>query len=519
MSQLTVQQQRPNPADHKDNEHGYHDSFTMGRDYRPPLPKPIAWQVYAVWGATAVIGLLVFFIIYALWKWVYCMPAERFNTCATISAFEPFTFAALLVLPGVLIGVNVALKMLARYRYDVAMAHKAGLVLNRYGDNEPANIFDRITPEQIVAMLADRYLMATALERTVAPHKEYRGVNSLSLSNTHNAGDNLLEGPAGEAGLAALPPEKWLPVADEAHHVMLGGSTGEGKTITAKAILLARLQAGEQLFVIDPHSSNWYGIAGRAGGEDWQDAQAAITDVFLEYKDRVQYRHQHLLVTGDELPENYFTRLNVIVDEAFLLKENLDTGTRKGVVNYWSLLSEILSSGARKVGISLVLLTQTTNVEDLGISGPLRRNFFRIAIDAPSIRLMIAREETQHDRKQLLYEGLIGLQYPATAEIGGQIHLLDRYGLLPMARTPVDAKARLWVPPAGRSFVRHEQNTNGNGNGRTNERTNGGIIDELVALRRQGFTREYARQTAGLTFTDTDWTLAGEIIGAASHQA
>lgn len=40
-------------------------------------------------------------------------------------------------------------------------------------------------------------------------------------------------------------------------------------------------------------------------------------------------------------------------------------------------------------------------------------------------------------------------------------------------------------------------------------------IDELVALRRQGFTREYARQSAGLTFTDTDWTIAGEIITGA----
>lgn len=515
MSNLTVQQQRPNPADHKDNEHGYHDTYTMGRDYRPPLPKPIDFRVYAVWGLTGVIGFLVFFAVYSLWKFAYCYSGTRYETCAKLDAAEPFAFALVLALPLVLIGANVVLKMIARYRYDTAMAHKAGLVLNRFGDNEPANLFARITPEQIVAMLADRYLMATALERTVAVHKVYRGVNSLSLSNTTNHGDNLLEGPA-DAGLAALPPEKWLPIVDEAHHVMLAGATGEGKTITAKALLYPRLQAGDQLFIIDPHSSNWYGIAGRAGGEDWQDAKEAIADVFGEYKARVDERHRHLLETGAELPHNHFTRLNVIVDEAFLVKENLDTGTSKRQINYWSLLAAILSSGARKVDISVIVLTQTANVEDLGISGPLRRNFFRIAVDAPSIRLMIAREETNHERKQQLYEGLIGLQYPATAEIGGQIHLLDRFGLLPMAQAPVDARAALWIPPAGRSFVRDGQNPHTEAPGRTNERTNGNIINTLVDLRRQGFTREYARQSAGLTFTDTDWTIAGEIINSAS---
>lgn len=493
------------PADFQDNETGYGDTYTRQRDYKPPLPKPIAWQVYAVWGAIGIGGLLVFFCVYSLWKWVYCMPAERYATCTTLSTVEPLAFGGLLVVPLVLIGANLVLKMVARYRYDVAMANKAGLVLNRYGDNEPADIFNRITPQQIVEMLADRYMVATSLERAVAPYKIYRGANSLSLSNTTNHGDNLLEGPA-DTGLAALPPDQWLMYADEAHHVMLGGSTGEGKTITAKAILLPRLQAGNDLFVIDPHSSNWYGIAGRAGGEDWQDAQAAIADVFLEYKDRVQFRHQHLLVTGEELPETHFKRLNVIVDEAFLLKENLDTGNRKGQINYWSLLSEILSSGARKVAISLILLTQTTNVEDLGISGPLRRNFFRIAVDAPSIRLMIAREETNHERKQQLYEGLIGLQYPATAEIGGQIHLLDRSGLLPMAQAHVDAKSRLWVPS-----VRPQAPNNGQF--KPNGRTDASIITELVALRRQGFTREQARNDHGLTFTNEDWTIAGEIIG------
>lgn len=508
--QVSVQPLVSRPADFQDNETGYHDTYSRNRDYKPPLPRAVDFRVYAVWAGAALVGFLVFFIVYSLWRWVYCMNETRYAMCAKLDTVEPIAFGIVLFAPLLLVVLNVVLKLWADVRYRNAIANKANLVLNRYGDNEPADFFDRVSTREVVEILADRYLVATGLERAVAPHKLYRGVNSLSLSNTTNNETGLLEASAD--GLKPMPADHWLPMANEQHHIMLAGSTGEGKTTTAKAILLPRLQTGEELFIIDPHSSNWYGIAGRAGGEDWEDAKSAITDIFLEYKDRIQQRHQYLLVTGDEMPENNFVRLNVLVDEAFLLKENLDTGTSKRQINYWALLAEILSSGARKIGISLLLSTQTANVEDLGISGPLRRNFFRIALDAPSIRLMIAREETDHTRKQQLYEGLIGLQYPATAEIGGQVHLLDRFGLLPMAQTPVDAKSKLWIPPAGRAFVRNGQNPNEIGPGRTNERTNGNIINELTALRRQGFTREYARQTAGLTFTDTDWTIAGEII-------
>lgn len=510
MSNITVNRQGPEVM--HDNETGYHDSFTRQRDYRPPQPKPVDYRVYAVWGITAVICFLVFFLVYSVWKFAYCFSGERYATCRTLDTAEPIAFLFVLILPALLVTGNLLLKAIARYRYDVAMANRANLVLNRFGDNEPADIFKRADVAQVIEMLADRYLMSTTLERTIAGTKIYRGVNSLSFGGNTITNENLLTDGAEENVLGALPPHQWLPYADQAHHVMIAGSTGEGKTVTAKSILLARLQAGEQLFVIDPHSSYWYGIAGRAGGEDWADAVEAITDVFLEYKARIQERHQHLLVTGQEMPENHFNRLNVLVDEAFLIKENLDTGTSKKQTNYWSLLAEILSSGARKVGISLILLTQTANVEDLGISGPLRRNFFRIAVDAPSIRLMIAREETDHPRRQQLYEALIGLQYPATAEIGGQIHLLDRLGLLPMSQTAVDAQSRLWIPPIGRSFVRSNGNPHTEAPNRTNERTNGNIMQILVDMRRKGITREEARHQHGLSFTDADWTVAGEIL-------
>jgi len=503
---ITVNRQGREAFD--DNEHGYDDSYVRAqRDYKPPLLRMVDFRVYAVLAIAGLTCFVVFFIIYSLWKWLYCMRVERYYTCRSLDAAEPIGFAVVFFLPMLLVCLHLGLKYWTRTRYENALANKANLVLDRYGDQQPADLFDRLTTPQVVALLSTRYESATVMETAIARHKMYRGVNALSLSNRTDSGNTqqVLDTDAGTT-LVPLEPDFWIPIANDHPHVILAGATGEGKTVTAKAILLPRLQANELLFVIDPHSSNWYGIAGRGGGEDWHDVVSAISDVFNEYKSRINARHQHLLVTEQEMPEDYFTRLNVLVDEAFLIKENLDHGSRKQV-NYWTLLAEIMGSGARKIGISLILLTQTANVEDLGLSGPLRRNFFRIALDTQSIRLMIAREETDHARKVQLYESLIGTQYPATSEIGGRIELLDRSGLLPMATQHIDAKSRLWAPPSVRP-VGAENGRNGA------QRTDGrNMIDRLVELRSKGISREDARLQHGLIFENADWTIAGQILG------
>lgn len=499
MGNLTVNRQGPEVF--QDNEQGYHDTYTRGRDYRPQQPKLIEWRVYAVWLIAAIGGFLIFFLVYSIWKLFYCWGDVRYRICQRLDTAEPIVFLALLALPLVLVSINVLLKVWTRTRYENALANRANLVLNRYGDSEPADLYDRLDVAGLLTLLDARYASAARVELHNAPHKVYRGVNSLSIA--HQAPmltDGELDTPENDQ-MQPLAPSEWLLVADTQPHIMLAGSTGEGKTTAAKAILLSRLQAGELLFVIDPHSSNWYGIPGRAGGENWPDAIQAIEEIFMEYKARINERHQHLLVTGEEMSEHHFSRLNVLVDEAFLIKENLDTGSSKKQINYWSLLAEIMSSGARKIGISLILLTQTANVEDLGLSGPLRRNFFRIALDPPSIRTMITREESDHARRVELLNSIANLEFPATAEIRGQVYLLDRFGLLPMAQTPVDAKSCLWEAPSGRAFVRI---------GQAAQKQETSILEQLKALRAQGVKREEAR-AQGLVFDNDLWTLAGKV--------
>jgi len=181
-----------------------------------------------------------------------------------------------------------------------------------------------------------------------------------------------------------------------------------------------------------------------------------------------------------------------------LISLHLNTAKR-GDVSTWYQFAEIFASSARKINISLLLLTHIANCEDLGISGPLRENFTRIAIDNRSIKLMIKQDESDAARRQQLYDALIGMPFPATTVVDTSVMLLDRTGLDQIA-DPV-------VTPANHyPFVRSQgvQN-NGNGYSQTNAHN---IIDELKALRLRGVTRYEARNEYGLMFTDSDWTLA-----------
>jgi hypothetical protein len=198
--------------------------------------------------------------------------------------------------------------------------------------------------------------------------------------------------------------------------------------------------------------------------------------------------------------------LTILVDEAFLICKHLNV-SKKGQPNYWELLTEVLGSGARKVNISIILLSQTTNVEDLDLSGPLRRNFTRVALDAETIKLMIAKEETDHTYRQQLYEALIGMQYPATTVMDSRVMLLDRTGLDLIAAQHVDAHAHLWAPSVRPTGTENGQNTTRRTDGRN-------TMEQLVELRRQGISRDDARLVHGLEFTNADWTVASMILAA-----
>lgn len=246
-------------------------------------------------------------------------------------------------------------------------------------------------------------------------------------------------GPAGQVvegqivaeapSVAALPPSEWLAWFDSRPHGLLAAETGGGKSTTAKAVIGSRIEHGEMVFILDPHSSDWFGLPGIGGGEDWHAVKVGMQVVIAEYRRRMIERDSYLHERGQELDPKHFPRLTVLLDEANLACAKLDVVSKRGEATPWTRFAETLGSGARKVNISILMLAQSPNVEDIGLSGPMRQNFTRIALDATTTRLMTTREETDPQRKREILAALADNAFPATSVQRGRVIVLDRTGL------------------------------------------------------------------------------------------
>ena len=155
-----------------------------------------------------------------------------------------------------------------------------------------------------------------------------------------------------------MPRERWLQWIDDQPHALLGGRTRAGKTTLATAILAQRLRGGEQVFIIDPHASGWLGLPTAGSAANPGELARALGVVLAEYIGRMQARDKHKRETGQELPHDHFGRLNVLVDEANSIADELRAE--------WKTVVKQLASGSRKVGISLLVMAQSPLVEDLG---------------------------------------------------------------------------------------------------------------------------------------------------------
>lgn len=280
-------------------------------------------------------------------------------------------------------------------------------------------------------------LAAASLDRHYGVlHAEASRPNpQLTNLNYHYQPKNELAAPElpapSDAGsvLAAVPVDEWLDWIDKKAHVILAGQTGGGKSTTARAILAPRIARNELVFAIDPHASGWFDLPAVGGGQNWEEVQHAMHAVVLEYLARMQERNAHYQRTAQELPHDHFPRLTVLMDEANEVRRFLDVSPKRGAASPWQGFAEVLGSGARKVGISIILLMQSANVDDLGMTGLMRNNFARVALDPLSIQQLVNQEETSRERRELLYAAFADQSFPAAMARQGRVHLLDRTGL------------------------------------------------------------------------------------------
>lgn len=307
-----------------------------------------------------------------------------------------------------------------------------------------------------------------ALYHAQAPYALHPNLSTLSYGGKQA---EKAEAPAlPEPGLGLVPGQEWLSWIDQTPHLMIAGRTKAGKTTLALAVLGERVRAGELLCVLDPHDQpgKWFGAQAIGGGRDY-DAIYAALDGLLAEMDRRYKRY--------DAGEARFDRLTVLIDEvpAIVLRDK----------KRWATFASQLGSEARKVNMSMVLLTQSPLVRDIEISSVMRNNFTRVALgdQAPDL----VREESDHQRRRVLDELLRGQEHPAAMEYRGEVHLLDTSGVPALAAQR--AVTRLWLPPAVAAQP--------------------SLLEVLRQARKGGWTRDEVR-ASGLSFDNDMWAAAGE---------
>lgn len=220
---------------------------------------------------------------------------------------------------------------------------------------------------------------------------------------------------------------EWLTWTDSAPHLMVAGRTDSGKTTTVEAILARRVVKGDLVLVIDPHfqDGKWLGAYTVGGGRDY----AACYDTFDAAR-RLLDRRYTSYNAGTRTED--FRRVTIVVDEvpAIIAHGQMD----KATYERWLLFATSLGSEARKVRVSVVLVTQSQLVRDIGISSAMRDNYARIALGDTAADLL--REDPMPARRAALLELLRGRPYPAAMEYRNSWHALRNDDLPDLARSP-----------------------------------------------------------------------------------
>lgn len=465
---INVHRTGNNPA-----ENLFDDEYALRGEYRPYVEPP-DWRVVLAryLGAAGVVLLL--WLSYGVWKSFYCWQPDNLAGCRTVNALEPVAIG--LAALGSALGVawRFGLMTHVEYRIRQARAIRDATVKGHFG--HPIRLDRALTAEEFAL-----YRLAAETKVRTAPYEQLPSVDTFSPS--YSSAPPALPAPS-SPGVVPVPAREWLEWVNSEPHVLLAGSTGSGKTTTAKHIIAPRLAAGEHIFVIDPHSSEWYDLPSVGGGEDWQTVRQALAAVIAEYRGRLAERDRYRRETGKELSARDFARLTVLVDEALIVRLKNDRRER-GRESLWSGFADVLGSGARKVNISLVMLTQSALVKDLNISTALRENFTVLALDHNAATELVDAEERVRANREPYYEALAGLAYPAVVARRGRVYLADRTGL---DRAPdVGSVAHLAWP--GWDYERDEPVARATIDARTDGRTDGdAALKALEALFSDGRT-------------------------------
>jgi len=173
-----------------------------------------------------------------------------------------------------------------------------------------------------------------------------------------------------------LPMDLTFKALVDSLHLLVVGETEAGKSTAAEAVLVGRVKAGDYVLILDPHAdpSMWCGVPAIGMGRDYAAIGTAMAALLHELTTRYQRK---------ALGDTTYQPITIFIDEWPAIQSHCK--------NAGAFMTELAQEG-RKVGMRLVIMTQSDRVESLGISGKgdVRSNFTFLLLGAKAVESLPA---------------------------------------------------------------------------------------------------------------------------------
>jgi hypothetical protein len=133
-----------------------------------------------------VLLLLVVVITLGVLKVIHCWGGANYTQCRAIDDWTPFV-----LFWGICIGIRLYTGFWAWSQYNQRLIEQAernrlNLTLDRFGDPIPANLYQLLDAEQMIALVMQRYTMATQLKAVTAKYEQNPGLNNYAPTFSFN---------------------------------------------------------------------------------------------------------------------------------------------------------------------------------------------------------------------------------------------------------------------------------------------------------------------------------------------
>lgn len=207
-----------------------------------------------------------------------------------------------------------------------------------------------------------------------------------------------------------------LQKLSQAVHVLIVGPTNAGKSTAANGLLVDRVKAKESIIILDPHAApnDWHSIKTVGFGRDYESIESTMTALLDEMTRRYELRSKDMDYKAEPM--------TIFIDEWPAIQSHCQKIAPQ-------FMCEMAQEG-RKVGMRLVILTQSDRVESLGLSGKgdVRDNFTALLLGDKAVEKC---------------PDATGKARPAAMQHLGVFRVVDLFGMDIFAQTKLDT-VNLW---------------------------------------------------------------------------